>query len=71
MRNLVENAKSTDELMHIFKQYITDNVKPSKEEAKALKTIGQRLMKIEKFGEMEQIGTKCTANTSRSLYNSP
>jgi hypothetical protein len=58
MRNLVENAKSSDELMHIFKQYITDNVQPSKEEAKALKVIGQRLMKIEKFGEMEQIRDK-------------
>ncbi len=58
MRNLVENAKSPDELMNIFRQYITDNVKPSKEEAKALKIIGQRLMKIEKFGEMEQIRDK-------------
>ena len=58
MRNLVENAKSTDELMNIFRQYITDNVQPSKEEAKALKIIGQRLMKIEKFGEMEQLRDK-------------
>ena len=58
MRNLVENAKSSDELMNIFRQYITDNVQPSKEEAKALKIIGQRLMKIEKFGEMEQIRDK-------------
>lgn len=58
MRNLVENAKSTDELMNIFRQYITDNVQPSKEEAKALKIIGQRLMKIEKLGEMEQIRDK-------------
>jgi len=58
MRNLVENAKSTDELMNIFRQYITENVQPSKEEAKALKIIGQRLMKIEKFGELEQIRDK-------------
>ena len=58
MRNLVENAKSTDELMNLFRQYITENVQPSKEEAKALKIIGQRLMKIEKFGEMEQIRDK-------------
>ena len=58
MRNKVESAKSTDELMSMFKEYITDNVQPSKEEAKALKIIGQRLMKIEKFGEMEQIRDK-------------
>lgn len=58
MRNLVKDAKSTDELMNIFRQYITDNVQPSKEEAKALKIIGQRLMKIEKLGEMEQIRDK-------------
>lgn len=62
MRNLVENAKSSDELMTIFRQYITDNVKPSKEEAKALKIIGQRLMKIDKFGEMEQIRDKMYRN---------
>ena len=55
----------------MFKEYITDNVHPQKEEAKALKIIGQRLMKIEKFGEMEQIRDKMYRYTPRSLYKPP
>ena len=58
MRNLVENAKSPDELMRMFRKYVTENVQPSKEEAKAFKTIGQRLLKADKFGDLEQIRDK-------------
>ena len=58
MRNLVENAKSPDELMRMFRKYVTDNVLPSKEEAKAFKIIGQRLLKADKFGDLEQIRDK-------------
>ena len=58
MRNLVENAKSPDELMRMFRKYVTENVQPSKEEAKAFKIIGQRLLKADKFGELEQIRDK-------------
>jgi hypothetical protein len=36
MKNLVSSAKSTDELMDLFDNYIRDNVIPSKAEAKAL-----------------------------------
>lgn len=58
MRNLVENAKSTDELMRMFREYVTENVLPSKEEAKAFKIIGQRLLKADKFKNLEQIRDK-------------
>lgn len=58
MRNLVENAKSPDELMRMFRKYVTENVQPSKEEARAFKTIGQRLLKANKFGDLEQIRDK-------------
>lgn len=58
MRNLVENAKSPDELMRIFREYITDNVSPSKEEAKALKIIGERLEKANKHQHLTKIRDK-------------
>ena len=58
MRNLVENAKSTDELMNMFREYITENVHPSKEEARALKIIGKRLMKANKYKYLEKIRDK-------------
>jgi len=58
MRNLVENAKSTDELMRMFREYVTENVQPSIEEAKAFKIIGQRLMKANKYKSLDQIRDK-------------
>jgi hypothetical protein len=58
MRNLVENAKSTDELMRMFRQYVTENVLPSKEEAKALKIIGKRLMAADKYEYLNEIRDK-------------
>ena len=58
MRNLVENAKSPDELMRMFRQYVTENVQPSKEEARAFKIIGQRLLKADKYKSLEQIRDK-------------
>ena len=36
MRNRVESAKSTDELMEMFDEYIVKNIRPSKQEAKEL-----------------------------------
>lgn len=36
MKNLVGSAKSTDELMELFDQYIRDNIQPSKAEARVL-----------------------------------
>ena len=36
MKNLVQSAKTTDELMDVFDQYIRENIAPSKAEAKAL-----------------------------------
>ena len=36
MANKVKSTKSTDELMELFDQYIIDNIKPSKAEAKQL-----------------------------------
>lgn len=58
MRNLVENAKSTDELMRMFRKYVTENVLPSKEEAKALKIIGKRLMAADKYEYLNEIRDK-------------
>jgi len=58
MRNLVENAKSTDELMRMFRKYVSENVLPSKEEAKALKIIGQRLLKANKYKYLDEIRDK-------------
>jgi hypothetical protein len=39
MKNLVENAKSSDELMELFKTYLETNIKPSKDEAFALNNL--------------------------------
>lgn len=36
MGNLVRSAKSTDELMALFNRYVTENIKPSKAEARKL-----------------------------------
>ena len=36
MKNLVQSAKTTDELMDVFDQYIRENIAPSKAEARAL-----------------------------------
>lgn len=58
MRNLVENAKSTTELMKIFNKYIMDNVLPSIDEAKAFKVIGERLLKEKKYGFLDELYDK-------------
>tara|TARA_R110002020_G_C16153207_1_gene762832 strand:- start:80 stop:1075 length:996 start_codon:yes stop_codon:yes gene_type:complete len=39
MKNLVQSAKSTDELMELFDRYIVENIQPSKGEAKALQKV--------------------------------
>ena len=36
MKNLVQSAKSTDELMQLFDRYIVENIGPSKVEARRL-----------------------------------
>lgn len=58
MRNLVENAKSTTELMKIFNEYIMNNVLPSIDEAKAFKIIGERMLKEKKYGFMDELYDK-------------
>ena len=39
MKALVQQAKTTDELMELFRKYVTENVKPSMDEAKALEKL--------------------------------
>ena len=45
MKNLVDNAKSTDELMNMFHDYIINNIQVSKNQAHALNKMGKRLNK--------------------------
>ena len=47
MKALVSKAKTTDELMEMFRKYVTENVKPSIDEAKAL----DKLYKDLKFND--------------------
>ena len=58
MANLVENAKSTDELMRLFRQYVTDNVLPSKDEAIAISKIGDRLFEMKKYKYLDELYDK-------------
>jgi len=52
MKNLVENAKSSDELMGLFKTYLETNIKPSKDEAFALNNLYEIAKKQGKHEEM-------------------
>ena len=52
MKNLVENAKSSDELMELFKTYLETNIKPSKNEAFALNNLYEIAKKQGKHEEM-------------------
>ena len=52
MKNLVENAKSSDELMEVFKTYIETNIRPSKDEAFALNNLYEIAKKQGKHEEM-------------------
>jgi hypothetical protein len=54
MKNLVENAKSSDELMELFKTYIDTNIRPSKDEAFALNNLYEIAKKQGKHEEMYQ-----------------
>lgn len=58
MANLVENAKSTDELMRLFRQYVTENVLPSKDEAVAISKIGDRLLEMKKYKYLDELYDK-------------
>jgi hypothetical protein len=52
MKNLVGNAKSSDELMELFKTYLETNIKPSKDEAFALNNLYEIAKKQGKHEEM-------------------
>ena len=52
MKNLVGNAKSSDELMELFKTYIETNIRPSKDEAFALNNLYEIAKKQGKHEEM-------------------
>lgn len=52
MKNLVGNAKSSDELMELFKTYLETNIKPSKDEAASLQNIYETAKKQKKHEEM-------------------
>ena len=53
MWNLVESAKSTDELMTLFNRYVTENIKPSKAEARKLQqAFEQAKTKQKKFNSL-------------------
>lgn len=52
MKNLVGNAKSSDELMELFKTYLETNIKPSKDEAFALNNLYEIAKKQGKHAEM-------------------
>lgn len=63
MANLVSSAKSTDELMSMFRKYIIENVRPSADEARALEIIGSRLHKMDKYKYLDELYDK--------MYRSP
>ena len=63
MANLVSSAKSTDELMTMFRKYIIENVHPSADEARALEIIGSRLHKMDKYKYLDELYDK--------MYRSP
>lgn len=63
MSNLVSSAKSTDELMTMFRKYIIENVRPSADEARALEIIGSRLHKMDKYKYLDELYDK--------MYRSP
>ena len=52
MKNLVDNAKTSDELMELFKTYIETNIKPSKQEARSLQHLYELAKKQGKHKEM-------------------
>ena len=58
MKNLVESAKTSDELMDIFHDYIVNNIQPSKNQAYALKEIGKRLNKQGRFESLDILREK-------------
>ena len=63
MANLVSSAKSTDELMTMFREYIIENVHPSADEARALEIVGSRLHKMDKYKYLDELYDK--------MYRSP
>ena len=58
MRNLVESAKTSTELMQLFNKYVTGNVTDSISEAKAFNEIGNRMIKAEQYGWINELYDK-------------
>ena len=58
MRNLVMSARSSTELMELFNKYVTGNVTDSINEAKAFNEIGNRMIKSEKYGWINELYDK-------------
>lgn len=58
MKNLVDNAKSTDELMDMFHDYITNNIQVSKNQAHALNKMGKRLNKHGRWNSLNILREK-------------
>ena len=52
MKNKVNSAKTSDELMELFKEYLETNIKPSKDEARALQNIYETAKKQKKHEAM-------------------
>jgi hypothetical protein len=58
MKNLVMSAKSSTELMELFNKYVTGNVTDSIMEAKAFNEIGNRMIKSEQYGWINELYDK-------------
>ena len=58
MKNLVMSAKSSTELMELFNKYVTGNVTDSIVEAKAFNEIGNRMIKSEQYGWINELYDK-------------
>ena len=58
MRNLVQSAKTSTELMQLFNKYVTGNVADSIAEAKAFNEIGNRMIKAEQYGWINELYDK-------------
>lgn len=58
MRNLVQSAKTSTELMQLFNKYVTGNVTDSIAEAKAFNEIGNRMIKAKQYGWINELYDK-------------
>ena len=58
MRNLVNSAKTSTELMKLFNKYIIENVRVSIDEAKAFNAIADRMIENNKYGFIQELYDK-------------